>query len=243
MRRLEGARFGLGGYWHRVIESLRNTGIHYSRVSNLISLFLSIKLRRRASRIGDRGAIILDAGCGPGDLTIELLNGSSGTYIICLDAEYGLIHMLRDRLGDGGRVDLVVGVFEERYFRDSVFNYIFTSFSIRDSINMVKALSNFNRYLRHRGKYVNIDVGRPDNPFIWLLFRLYLRYIVPLIASIYTRSLRNPWGVIIDTVERLPTNNSLSMILERIFGSVDMHSYILGCMLITEAIKSSGPNP
>ena len=223
--------------WIDIINFIIRTGELYSKVNNLVSLGLADKLRE----IGVKyiiGVNILDAGSGPGDSTAKILLSISRSYVICLDASFILSLRCITKLKElSNRFDIVVGLFENPPIRVSSIDSIYSSYSIRDSINLLKAVYMLSRLIRKGGCFIDIDIGKPDNPIIQLLLKLYIKYAVPIISSIHTGSAKNPWVKLADTITRIPENKILFKIFSKIFRTTYLYSLFKGSLIMIVACK------
>ena len=76
------------------------------------------------------------------------------------------------------------GVFEHIPFRDEEFDAVLCGYSLRDAINLRIAISEIHRVLKKDGRFVIVDLGKPDEAFIRAGVSFYLRCILPILAFI-----------------------------------------------------------
>ncbi len=232
-------KYGLGDIWEEIIRDIEDTAKQYSKVNRAISFGLSDKLRIEAANKVAKEKIVVDAGCGPGDMTIRIMENREDGYLICLDADYNLLKILLGRLSpiQLTNIDIITGLFEEMPLRDSSSDSVVTSFSLRDSIHLYKALEEIHRILKTDGRYIDIDIGKPDNKLVREIFNIFLRVITPLIASFYYGSIINPWKDLYKTIQGIPTNKELVKIMKRIFSQTVLSEKVFGSLIMIEASK------
>ena len=225
------------GLWGRVIKTLEDLVPHYDRGNKALSLLQDWRFRIKGLSFISKSECfrILDLGGGPG--TLEYYLAKRCKHVIYLDASFYMTLYAKKIYGISTRIDFINAVFEALPFRSEVFDYIITSFAIRDSLNMVKALDETSRVCK--GKFIMVEVGKPDNTFIRLMFSIYLKVIVPFLTALATGIIRrNPWRLIYHTYLYLPENSTLKMILSRFFRKVEVYSYLLGAVIIALAEKT-----
>ena len=157
---------GLGSYWGEVIDVLREIIPVYDKVNSFISLGKDVEHRNRAikGRV-KKGDKILDAGSGFGNMSKTAAKiVDNDLKIILYDP---LVPMLKntDRLFDK-KMDSACGVFEHVPFQDKEFDAVLSGYSLRDAISLKTAISEMHRVLKEDGKWVIVDLGKPDEPFL-----------------------------------------------------------------------------
>ena len=156
---------GLGSYWGEVIDVLREIIPVYDKVNSFISLGKDVEHRNRAIRGRvKKGDKILDAGSGFGNMSKTAAKiVDDDLKIILYDP---LVPMLKntDRLFDK-KLDSACGVFEHVPFQDKEFDAVLSGYSLRDAISLKTAISEMHRILKEDGKWVIVDLGKPDEPF------------------------------------------------------------------------------
>ena len=228
---------GLGSYWGEVIDVLREIIPVYYRVNSFISLGKDVEHRNRAikGRV-KKGDKILDAGSGFGNMAKTAAKiVDNDLKIILYDP---LVPMLKntDRLFDD-KMDSACGVFEHVPFRDEEFDAVLSGYSLRDAISLKTAISEMHRVLKEDGKWVIVDLGKPDEAFFRFGVTFYLRMILPIIALIAGGRLGLKFGTLYGTYKLWPQNKKLeSMLLEK-FSRVEFEKDLMGGAIMVAAYK------
>lgn len=228
---------GLGSYWGEVLDVLEKIIPVYDKVNSMISLGRDSEFRQR----GIKGRVhpgdhILDAGSGFGNMSKTASRICDGNVNITL------YDPLRPMLKNTSRLFsttpvLTCGVFEHIPFRDEKFDAVLTGYSLRDAINLRIAISEIHRVLKKDGRFVIVDLGKPDNPVIRAGVSFYLRAILPILAVIGGGRLGLKFATLYGTYKLWPQNKKLeSLLLER-FSRVEFEKGMLGGAIMVAAYK------
>ena len=157
---------GLGSsYWNEVIEVLREIIPVYDKVNSIISLGKDVKHRNQG--ISGRvfpGNKILDAGSGFGNMSKTALKLTDENLSITLYDP--LVPMLKNTSTYFEKTpNMANGVFEHIPFKEGEFDAVLCGYSLRDAINLRIAISEIHRVLKKDGRFVIVDLGKPDEDF------------------------------------------------------------------------------
>lgn len=228
---------GLGSYWAEVIDVLREIIPVYDKVNSYISLGKDVEHRNR----GIKGRVlpgnkILDAGSGFGNMS------KTASKICNDDLKITLYDPLVPMLQNTSKFfekkpDLSCGVFEHIPFKDNQFDAVLCGYSLRDAINLRIAISEIHRVLKKDGRFVIVDLGKPDSAFIRAGVSFYLRLILPIIALAAGGRLGLKFATLYGTYKRWPKNKVLEkMILEK-FSRVEFEKDLMGGAIMVAAYK------
>jgi len=228
---------GLGSYWGEVIDVLRDIIPVYDRVNSFISLGKDVEHRTRAIRGRiNKGDKVLDAGSGFGNMSKTAANiVDNDLSIILYDP---LVPMLKntDRLFDE-KLDSACGVFEHVPFQDNEFDIVLSGYSLRDAISLKTAISEMHRVLKKNGRWVIVDLGKPDEPIIRFGVTCYLRLLLPIIAFIAGGKLGLKFATLYGTYKLWPQNKKLESLLLEKFTRVEFDKDLMGGAIMVAAYK------
>ncbi len=228
---------GLGSYWGEVLDVLRDIIPVYDKVNSFISLGKDEECRRRglSNRVKE-GNTVLDAGSGFGNMSKTALKLCNNNLQITLYDP--LILMLKNTKKFFEKTpDLTSGVFEHIPFQDEKFDAVICGYSLRDAISLRIAISEIHRVLKKGGRFVIVDLGKPDNSFIRMGVSFYLRAILPIIAFAAAGKLGLKFATLYGTYKLWPQNKKLeSMLLEK-FSKVEFDTAMMGGAIMVAAYK------
>lgn len=232
---------GLGStYWSEVIKILRNIIPVYDKVNSAISLGKDNQFRTEGIvKSVFSGNKVLDAGSGYGNMSkLVLENVSKDVTIHFYDPIPEMLKNISSNL-KGYDLDyyLCSGVFEKIPFRSECFDAVICGYSIRDSIDLEQAFDEIHRVLKDDGRFLIVDLGKPDNFLLRALVTIYLKYFLVILAYLTAGRQGLPFRTLYGTYLRWPKNNDLKQLLSKRFSKVDFKKKLLGGAIIVVAYK------
>ena len=229
---------GLGlNYWKEVIGVLRNIIPVYDKVNKSISLGQDDKYRECGLNGQIRpGDLILDAGSGFGNMSskaLEILRDDA--RIILHDPIREMLHYAQNLRNQ--RLNLSCGVFEYMPFRESSVDAVLCGYSLRDAFSLIEAISEIHRVLKNDGRFIIVDIGKPDNAFIRSIVTFYLKYILGIIAYSVSGKRGLRFKTLYGTFTRWPNNGVLNDLLMKKFSKVKFTKKLFGGAIIVVAYK------
>ena len=228
---------GLGSYWGEVLDVLQEIIPVYDKVNSYISFGKDSEHRNRAIKgkvkTGDK---ILDAGSGFGNMSKTALDVSDGDVEIMLFDP--LLPMIKntDRLFKK-KPEATCGVFEHVPFKDKQFDVVLSGYSLRDAISLKTAISEIQRVLKDDGKWIIVDLGKPDEPIARFGVSFYLKLILPIIAYVAGGRLGLKFAALYETYRLWPKNKKLETMLLEKFSSVKFEKDMMGGAIMVAAYK------
>jgi demethylmenaquinone methyltransferase / 2-methoxy-6-polyprenyl-1,4-benzoquinol methylase len=228
---------GLGSYWGEVIDVLKEIIPVYDKVNSYISLGKDVEHRSRAikGRIS-KGDSVLDAGSGFGNMSKTATKIIGGELKIVLYDPLPQMLKSTDRLFNE-KLNCACGVFEHTPFQNEEFDIVLSGYSLRDAISLRTAISEIHRVLKKNGKWIIVDLGKPDEPLIRLGVTFYLRMILPIIAFVAGGRLGLKFATLYGTYKRWPQNKKLENLLLEKFSRVEFEKDLMGGAIMVAAYK------
>ncbi len=110
-------------------------------------------------------------------------------------------------------------------------------FSLRDAINIEKALAEIFRVLRSNGRLLIVDLGKPDNKVLRSIIGAYWRFCVPFIARLVLREKGKLYSILYTTYRFYPKNAELQRLIEKHTRNVVAKKKMFGGVLLLVAQK------
>jgi demethylmenaquinone methyltransferase/2-methoxy-6-polyprenyl-1,4-benzoquinol methylase len=129
------------------------------------------------------------------------------------------------------------GVFEYMPFKNNTFDVVMCGYSLRDAIELNKAIVEIHRVLKHGGRLIIVDIGKPDNCIIRAFVSFYLKYILGVIAFTIAGKAGLRFRALYGTYQRWPHNSDIHYLLSRVFSRVEFKKALMGAAIIVVAYK------
>lgn len=225
------------GYWKEVIGVLTSIIPVYDKVNKSISLGQDDKYREFGLRGQiSAGDLILDAGSGFGNMSskaLEILNDNA--RVILHDPIREMLNYAQNQ--NSQRLNLSCGVFEYMPFRESSVDAVLCGYSLRDSFSLVEAISEVHRVLKNGGRFIIVDIGKPDNVMLRSFVTFYLKYILGIVAYSVSGKRGLRFKTLYGTFVRWPKNALLNDLLLDKFSKVNFTKKMFGGAIIVVAYK------
>ena len=223
--------------WKKVIEALDSIIDDYERVNHLISFNQDDKIREKGlDSVGSVENVSLELGSGPGNYS-RMIHERFNAELVCLDYS-GKMHQAAMKRNNELGHHYIRGVFESLPIRTGSIGFVTSAYALRDSLDKESSYYEAHRVLRHHGKFLLVDIGKPNNLVLRTGMTLYMRVIVPLIGTIAgSGQPDNPWSMLYDTFTLLPKNNELARLVSSFFVSSQLDEYSFGGLVTVTAQK------
>ncbi|MGC9169266.1 MAG: class I SAM-dependent methyltransferase [Thermoproteus sp.] len=203
---LEIGMTGLGDRWRRVYPAYDRLPSVYERMNLAMTWGQVDRWRRQlATLLPQNARRVLDAGCGPGNMTRHLI--SAGRYVIGLDYSAEMLKAMRLD------IDKVQGVFEMLPFRDGAFDVAVLAYALHAARDLERALAELTRVARG---VAAVSMGKPDNPLVRRLFRLYVAYFIPALAYVLAPGHVDEYRALKEILDAATPNKDLRAFLEKL---------------------------
>lgn len=215
-----------------VTEVFNKIASRYDLINRLISLGLDPLWRKQAVKILKlkNTDFVLDIGCGTGDMA--LMSKNYGCNVIGLDPSFEMLKKAKMR----GLNVLVCAEVEKLPFKHDSFSAITTAFTIRNFSSIDTAFSEINRVLLPLGKFLAIDIGKPDNLLMKTISFLWFSLIVPQIGSLFGD--KNAYDYLKRSFEYIPSFEELRLLLiKNSFKFIGFRKFFLSHVYCIWALK------
>ncbi len=183
---------GQGGKQQRVQRVFRSIATRYDLLNTLMTFGLHRRWRRASIRLAGgmpEGGSGLDLGCGTGDFLHEMLVSSDNTAVVTgVDFTSEMLAVAQRRFAteiERGIVKLVLGdATDLSFLPDARFDMVTAGFTLRNLADLPRVLGETHRVMKPGGVLVSVEVCRPFRVWLRPLAELYLRFVVPAIATL-----------------------------------------------------------
>lgn len=219
--------------WVKIQGILEEIVDVYEIGNRLLSFGKSEELRREALKDLSGEGLLLDVGCGPGNMALAALSKGWKGEIVMLDP---LLPMLR-RAKRIGNVNLIQAIVEYLPIRSTCIDVWIAGFSFRDFIDRERSLKELARALKKDGKGYLLDLAKPDNIAKRVIIFIYWA-LSPILTFLKLGKIGLKYRGILTTYRKLPTNSKLLSLFKEVFREVSYFTKFLEGVVV---IKVKGP--
>lgn len=222
----------------------------YDFLNHLLSFSLDRVWRRQTARhfvhiLRRADARVLDLCCGTGDLAFaferacrgELRDPAARTFPI-VGCDFAQPMLERAQIKSSGRAVVFVGADALKLpFADARFDLVATAFGFRNLTNYEAGLREIARVLKRGGELGILEFTTPSSGPMSAIFRLYFRWILPLVGGAISGSLK-AYSYLPDSVSKFPSSAELTARMQKSgFADVRVSSRNFGTVVFHWAIR------
>ncbi len=183
---------------------------------------------------------ILDIATGTGDLAILLAKLSKAKTITGIDLSEGMINVGRkkvEKIGMTSRITLTTGDCLNMPFHNDSFHAITAAYGVRNFENLLQGYKEMLRVLRPGGAITIIELATPTSPIIKPLYKLYTRYIIPLVGRLISKDVR-AYSYLPESIAAVPQRRQMTDLMEQAgFINAQYRTLTFGTCCIYMAFK------
>ena len=182
------------------------------------------------------GSLVLDLGCGTGDLARSL--HARRQRVVGVDLSLGMLAAAR-----APAVPLVQGDAVALPFARASFDGVVSGFAVRNFADLPGVLDELGRVLRPGGRLALLEVGEPGNRLLRLGHKVWFTHVVPVIGALLSDG--SAYRYLPRSVAYLPSFPEFARLLARAgFEEIEHHPLsgcIAQCFTATRAGAGSAP--
>lgn len=219
----------------------------YDLLNRVISFRLDNRWRKQAIRevsVG-KNPVILDLGCGTGDLTFAAAQALRGNgRIVGLDFSLAMLQRAqqkKSRAPQGGIAEFVRGSALFSPFRGHVFDGVMSAFVLRNVSDLSVFFADAYRVLKPGGRFVCLDMFPPSKSWLSGLYAFYFYRVVPRIGGLLARD-RVAYRYLSESVRQFYSPETVADIIGGCgFERVKVRKFLKGavCMHTAEKLGSN----
>lgn len=210
----------------------------YDFLNRVISFHLDTVWRKKAIKmlsLRDGKKIVLDLGCGTGDLALTAAKEIDKVKVIGLDFSLAMLRLAqakKERAHYGERVTYILGSALAPPFQDDAFDAVMTAFVLRNISDLSRFFDRVYRLLKPGGKIVSLDMFPPSAFPFSFLYALYFYRLVPWIGAGLAND-RNAYQHLADSVRAFsPPQSIAELILRTGFQKVKIQKFLCGAVCL-----------
>lgn len=181
----------------------------YDFLNHFLSAGVDVYWRKKALRLTklNKDAILLDVACGTGDFAIEAKKFGV-QKIFGADFSFNMLRLFNKK-SEWIKGKIFQMVAEKLPLKKSTVTNITVAFGVRNFYNIPEAFSSFHFALKEKGKVTVLEFSMPTNLLIKMLYRLYFKFILPVIGRIISKD-KLAYTYLPDSVEEF--NKSIDLV-------------------------------
>ncbi len=144
------------------------------------------KFTMRKMNVGS-GDTAIDLCCGTGDWTVAIAQASGTGKVVGLDFSRNMLDHGRakvDKLGLGGRIDLVQGNAMALPYEEDTFDYATIGFGLRNVPDIRQVLREMRRVVKPGGKVVCLELSKPTRQPLKAVYSFYFNRFLPVLGKL-----------------------------------------------------------
>lgn len=223
-----------------VAQMFADLAPEYDRMNAVITFGLAPCWRRELVRRALPAGRCLDLGCGTGDLTEAILWDDPEARLSGFDLTTNMLKGARARLArskHAARAALVQGDAERLPFGDGRFDTVVSAFLMRNVGDRAAAYREVARVLKAGGRFLQLELAKPENTLVREAYLLYFREGMPRLAGLFSRQ-RQSFQYLVESLDRWPQPGEVAREIEAAgFAKVEQAQLLFGGVAIQVATR------
>ena len=206
------------GKKEQVEQMFDNVSTNYDFLNRVLTFGLDINWRKKVVKkvAQNNPKQLLDIATGTGDFAIMLAK-LNPEKVIGLDISQGMLNKGIDKIKKRKLehiIDMVQGNSENMPFKDDTFDAITVGFGVRNFENLDTGLKEIYRVLKPGGVLAILETSQPEKFPMKQLFKLYSKYIIPTIGSIFSKD-KSAYSYLPESAAAFPYGKKFNNILQK----------------------------
>ncbi len=178
---------------------------------------------------------MLDIASGTGDLSIQAAEKIQDLNVMAIDIAAVMLEYAEEKIRKkklGARIKTAIADAEDLKIDSNEFDTVTAAFGVRNFENVNKGLNEMFRVLKKDGEIYILEFSKPRTGLFALIFRLYFRYILPLLGRLFSKNNR-AYNYLPESVEAFPERDNFIKLLQKAgFHSCSYKAFTFGiaCM-------------
>ena len=213
-----------------LMNDLMSFGLHRKWKEKFVDL-IDLNLKKKN--------IILDLGCGTGDIIFHINNKSklNSNYLACLVDPN--TEMMKHGIKKFKKTNIswLASYGEKLPFKNNKFDLVTMSFSLRNVENIKITLNEINRVLKKDGQFLCLEFGKIKNLAINSIYKIYSDSFIPELGKKITGN-KKAYKYLVESIKRFPSQDEICKILKlRKFYNINYYNLNFGVAVIYSCRK------
>jgi len=157
---------------------------------------------------------LIDVASGTGDIAKLYLNKlSKNAGVTCVDPNLGMIKKSKEKLKEFKNVNFIISPAEKIPLKDNSFDFYTISFGLRNTKDLVKALSEAYRVLKPGGRYLCLEFSKIQNSKLNFVYKNYSK-LIPSIGKLVVGE-KEPYEYLIKSIENFINQDELKDLMKK----------------------------
>ena len=183
--------------------------------------------------------IILDLGCGTGDIIFQINNKSklNSNYLACLVDPNTEMMKHGIKKFKKKNISWLASYGEKLPFKNNKFDLVTMSFSLRNVENIKITLNEINRVLKKDGQFLCLEFGKIKNLAINSIYKIYSDRFIPELGKKITGN-KKAYKYLVESIKKFPSQEEICKILKlRNFCNINYYNLNFGVAVIYSCRK------
>jgi len=199
---------------NKIFESIADK---YDLMNDLMSLGLHRTWKKefvKKINLNKRKNLILDLGCGTGDIFNEINNKYKNykSSIFLVDPNIEMIKLGKKKIKKKNAIWLN-SYGENLPFKNNSFDLVTMSFSLRNVESISKTLFEIKRILKKNGQFICLEFGKVKNLALSSIYKIYSDNFIPKLGKTVTGN-EEAYNYLIQSIKRFPSQEKICKILK-----------------------------
>lgn len=184
----------------------------YDLLNRLLSMRVDQLWRKRVAKLVPctDGGPILDLCTGTGDLALMYDRECGGRVpIVAADFCTEMLEIAQRKAGNT-RIQIVEADAQQLPFTDNSFEIATVGFGLRNVTDPDKGIAEMARVVRSGGRVAILEFSKPRHWFFGRMYRLYFRFLLPLVGQMFSRSRQSAYRYLPESVLEFPDGEVLA---------------------------------
>lgn len=216
---------------------------NYDLMNGLISMGLDKGWRKRAIQFLQtvNDGCYLDIGAGTADIGINIVSETPTATVFSLDPAMEMLKLGIEKISTGclkkNRLPLICGNGLSLPFSDLSFDGVISAFCIRNIDDRTKVAKEIRRVIKPGGRFVILDLWKPESTIMAGLCKIYNRTVLPLTGAVLSE--KEAYQYLAQSIENFPPAKEIATLFEKQgFREVSVESLSGGIVSIVYGVNS-----